>query len=92
LREVELGEDEQPKKANEAPPGQGCQLDLVRLGLDGRDARWWSFGFEGFGTFEAVERNLARTIEHLARTAPPALAGGLELSYPAWLDRVVSHG
>jgi hypothetical protein len=82
--ERRLGEDERPLDASALV--RGCQMELVAVEAAGFAARWWTLGFEAFGALADIESDLMRTAAHLASTAPPALAGGLALSYPAWLD------
>lgn len=85
IRELALDADERLRDSLAAPE-HGCQLELVALTIDGSADRWWSVGFEAFGTLDTVEDSLRRTIAFVRPLAGEALAGGLELSYPDWLS------
>jgi hypothetical protein len=90
VRELALDADERLLDSTQTIPEHGCHIELVSVTIDG-GAQWWTFGFEAFGRLGTVERSLQRTIASVAPIDREALAGGLELSYPAWLIAVTSQ-
>jgi hypothetical protein len=87
--EIELDEDERPRRSPDKLPARGCHFELVSLRLDAESAPWSSIGFEAFGDLGTIEASLDRTLHHVAPAA--RLPGGSELSYPAWLAERDSH-
>ena len=62
----------------------GCDVELTLLeGPDGEP--WWTLGFEAFGDFDQVERDLAATVVVAAGRSPPLLPEGQATGYPGWL-------
>jgi hypothetical protein len=81
--EIELDDEERPRRSPDSLPEAGCHVEVVSLRLDGGGTPWASVGFEAFGELATVEATLERTLKHVApHTILPA---GRELSYPAWL-------
>ena len=89
VREVELDAAERPRHSPARGLERGCQLELVALRIDDRHETWSSFGFEAFGELDTLEDSLHRTVAHLAPDAPRVTLGA-ELSYPEWLDTLIS--
>jgi hypothetical protein len=88
VRELQLDADE---GLRDGPlPENGCHVELVDLLVGEKRNRWSTFGFEAFGSLDAVERNLQRTIASITPPRQDALAGALELSYPQWLGTIFS--
>jgi hypothetical protein len=88
--EIELDDEERPRRSPDTLPPAGCHVELVSLRLDEGRTPWASVGFEAFGELATVEDTLDRTLRQVApRTILPA---GRELSYPAWLAELDSHG
>lgn len=81
-REVELGNDENPRDADDYP-ALGCQMEFTRISVS--DETWWSFSFESFGKLATVERHLRAAAATMAEREPPKLTSGVLASYPAWL-------
>lgn len=66
---------------------QGCSLELSDLQVS--DQYWHSLCFETFGSPEALEQNLERVVQHVARNGGfPALKARHSLGYPHWLKQV----
>jgi hypothetical protein len=86
--EIELDDEERPRKSQDLLPECGCHLEAVLLRVDGNDTKWASVGFEAFGDVSTVEDTLDRTLKHVTQTNLPA---GRELSYPAWLAGLDFH-
>jgi hypothetical protein len=62
----------------------GCDVELTLLeGPDGTP--WWTLGFEAFGAFDRVERDLTATLVVVAGRSPPLLPEGQATGYPGWL-------
>jgi hypothetical protein len=81
--EIELDDEERPRRSADALPDGGCHVEVVSLRVRGGRTPWASVGFEAFGNLATVEDMLDRTLRHVApQTTLPA---GRELSYPAWL-------
>jgi hypothetical protein len=86
VRELALDANERLLRPTDTLPQEGCNVELTRVtGVDNA-SRWWTFGLEAFGSLQTVEQNLRKTVGHLQRTSPPVLEGGVELSYPQWID------
>jgi hypothetical protein len=85
VREIQLGQDEEPLNPEEKIPEQGCNLELTKVSLTDNGPEWTTVGFESFGCHTVVEDILQRTIEHLKSGVLPAFGLGEKLSYPAWL-------
>lgn len=84
-REIALDERESPA-SGEPLPREGCNVEWTILRLpDG--ARWWTLGFEAFGSLGSVERNLEIGIAAMAARHPPELRFDMIASYPAWLNQ-----
>jgi len=87
--EIPMLKDDAP--ADRRPfPQQGCNIELTRIELE-QDEVWWTFGFEAFGDFNSVERNLRAALSLMAARSPPPFPAGEFMSYPAWLDRRVQR-
>ena len=65
-------------------PGTGCNVELTELTLP-NGTRWWSLGFEAFGSLESVTQSVVRTAAELSSHSAPALLNAVQASYPAWL-------
>lgn len=89
LREIELDAREGPSIIGQELPQEGCNVEITSVCL-GHATNWWTLGCEAFGRDEPVEAILRKTLEYLASTKIPRIRGGIELSYPAWLQRVAS--
>jgi hypothetical protein len=88
--EIELDDEERPRRSPKELPERGCHFEVVSLRVDGGRMSWASVGFEAFGELSTVENSLDRTLRHVApETSLPA---GRELSYPAWRAQWASHG
>jgi hypothetical protein len=86
--EIELDDEERPRRSPDSLPEAGCHVEVVSLRLEG--TLWASVGFEAFGELATVEDTLDRTLRHMApQTILPA---GRELSYPAWLAELETNG
>lgn len=84
-REIALDERESPA-SGEPLPREGCNVEWTILRPpDG--VRWWTLGFEAFGSLFSVEQNLELAIAAMAARRPPELRPDTIASYPAWLDR-----
>ena len=83
VREIALDSAERPRDAAMPWPEFGCQMELTEVATG--DDRWWTFGFEAFGSLQTVESSLLRTVAHLRAIPAGSLAAARELSYPAWL-------
>jgi hypothetical protein len=92
VEEVPLGADEMPLDGRPLP-GDGCNLELTRIDVDGPAPIWWTLGFESFGAFDRIESNLRRSVQLMEARHPsgsrPAFAAGRLLSYPAWLSECI---
>jgi hypothetical protein len=71
-------------------PHEGCNVELTRIELEPEEV-WWTLGFEAFGDFNSIERNLRAALSLMAERSPPPIAPGEFMSYPAWLDRRVQR-
>ena len=88
--EIELDDEERPRRYPDKLPERGCHFEVVSLRVDRAGTLWASVGFEAFGELSDVEDSLDRTLRHVApQTDLPA---GRELSYPAWLAQLDSYG
>jgi hypothetical protein len=84
-REIPLNNEEMP--VNHQPlPARGCNVELTNVHLPTGD-RWWTLGFEAFGTILTVESDVLGIAALLATRRPPALTAGLLASYPTWLKQ-----
>jgi hypothetical protein len=88
LAEVLLDEHQNPKGGH-VLPDSGCNVELTEVSVEGKNARWWTLGFEAFGPWSAVQSNLERTLDYVVSSAP-TLSGVESLSYPEWLARYCS--
>ena len=86
VREIELGEDEKPRNAEEKLPEQGCNLEYTNVSLAHGGQPWSTVGLESFGDYALVETNLRLTLHYLGSRPLPTFRTGEELSYPGWLD------
>ena len=86
IREVALGDDEQPVDRPSHPLDCGCLLEIVAIHIGDRNAPWWTLAFEAFGPLDSVQDSLHRTAAHVSAPSPPSLGDGLRLSYPEWLS------
>lgn len=68
--------------------GDGCSVELTALVV--RGAKWWSVGFEAFGTEDRLADALAASAGAFFAAAEwsGALAGARSCAYPAWLVAV----
>lgn len=67
---------------------QGCALELAEVTVAAQS--WYSVGLEAFG--RSTETTLIQVLETLAAEPDcPALRAADSLSYPAWLQRVLSQ-
>jgi len=85
VREIALDESELPSRHSETLLAEGCNLELTQLTLQTIRPKWWTLGFEAFGSLDSLRQNLVRAVEHVRESPAPEGAAGLELSYPAWL-------
>ncbi len=68
-------------------PGEGCDVELTEVRRNDDPTRWWTLGFEAYGTLASVERNLSLTLDTvLPRLAPEVITAATCGSYPAWLS------
>lgn len=70
-------------------PGQGCNLEVAWLTIDGMT--WWSLGFESFGETVDVVENILRLVlkEVLADPAFPTMQAHDSYAFPTWLDAML---
>jgi hypothetical protein len=81
--EIALDSSEKPVSTRPLPEF-GCNAEFTRVSVG--QERWWTFGFESFGTLSTVEDDLHAVAAVLAdRHPPPSVGGGLVASYPTWL-------
>jgi len=85
VREIALDESELPSRGVAVLPAEGCNLELTQLSLEMNRPKWWTLGFEAFGSLDSLRQNLVRAVEHVTESPAPEGAAALELSYPAWL-------
>jgi hypothetical protein len=85
IRELVLDKNEALVNAEDDLPVQGCNVELTTVSLKENGPKWWTLGYEAFGTLESVEQSLWRTLNHLVGSNIAPFQVGLELSYPAWL-------
>lgn len=80
---IEVNINDRPKK--------GCDIELTAIKAS--DSYWWTFGFEGFGSADAVRENLHIVATHFfARTKPPlSLNTTNSCAYPVWLNSIIDH-
>ena len=90
LVEIELDDEERPRRSPDKLPERGCHFELVLLRVNRASTPWASVGFEAFGELSTVEDSLERTLKQVA--SETHLPAGRELSYPAWLARLDSDG
>jgi hypothetical protein len=85
--EIELREDESPKNDAIKLPENGCNVELTSLVVEPARQVWWTVGCEAFGpSLELVEQNLRMIINTIPPKNIPAVKGGMEASYPAWMS------
>jgi hypothetical protein len=63
----------------------GCNVELTRVAFGPEPNVWWTLGFEAFGDLSSAPPALKSVVDAIR---PPAPVGGIELSYPAWIDIV----
>jgi hypothetical protein len=86
--------EEIPLDSKEKPLGKrvlpeiGCNVELTRITLRD-DEVWWTLGFESFGTFQTLGKDLCAVAATLAARQPPQIGTGLLASYPSWLKEHV---
>ena len=69
---------------DEAPPANGCDLEVTRIAVG--DDRWWSVCLEAFGDEADVRDTLLRTARYVfAIGHPPPLDAAHAMGYAAWL-------
>jgi hypothetical protein len=90
FRELPLDKFEKLVNKNEDLPVEGCNVELTTVSLKENGPKWWTLGFEAFGTLNSVEQNLRKTVAHFVGSSLPDLQGGAEQSYPAWLSARLS--
>jgi len=90
IRELPLDKDEALVNKEDDLPVLGCNVELTSVSLKEGGAKWWTLGYEAFGTLESVDQSLRRTFDHIAVSNAVPLQGGFELSYPAWLNSQLS--
>lgn len=80
-----------PSEVAERERAQGarlCHVELTRLTIDGEEDVAWTLAFEAAsqaGEVARVREDLGRVVRMFAERRPPALAGALVASVPAWL-------
>jgi hypothetical protein len=85
--EIELKEDEASKNDTIKLPENGCNLELTSLLVEPAREAWWTVGCEAFGpSLGVVEQNLRLVIHSIPAKDIPAVKGGVEASYPAWMS------
>jgi hypothetical protein len=80
-RPVEIVIDNQ--KDGSSSPEMGCNVEWTEVGCERQ--RWWTLGFEAFGSDFKLERSLISVTTLLNQTNPPAVGQGIMKSYPSWL-------
>jgi hypothetical protein len=90
IRELVLGKDEALVNKEDDLPAQGCNVELTIVSLKENGPKWWTLGYEAFGSIDSVKENLRRTIDHFVVTNVSPLHPGFEQSYPEWLSAQLS--
>ncbi len=88
VREIALGENESPLASESESSKEGCTLELTEISFQSSATPWWTLGFEASGTLPSIEKNLRRTVIHVAEDGIPLPADAIELSYPEWIDLI----
>jgi len=83
LNELEQGVDHEGQVNDRPGPTEGCIVELTKVTIDGD--RWWTLGFEAFGTLKRVSSSLKSVATLLASRQAPQMKSSSIASYPAWL-------
>ncbi|MER8688001.1 hypothetical protein [Mesorhizobium sp. M1136] len=75
----------EPVRSKKPLPKQGCLFELTSL-IVGKQ-KFWTLGFEAFGTIDRQKAYVAQTAEHVfaVEGCPSPLRLGASFSYPVWL-------
>jgi hypothetical protein len=86
--EIELDKNEKP--LHQRLPDHGCNVEFTCIEVrEPSLAKWWTLGFEAFGSLDAVASYLTATVAKVEEFEPPLLPPeSLEMSYPCWLSKI----
>jgi len=87
LQEIPLGENEKPLDDKRQLPVLGCNVELTEVTIPTGE-KWWTLGFEAFGTIGTVENDIRKVATMLAERLQSSFSGGLLASYPHWLMKL----
>jgi hypothetical protein len=71
-------------------PGEGCQVELTEILLNYK--KWYSLGFEAFGTESMLAQNFELVTEKVLQEINPSiLKAAISLSYPAFFASIKTN-
>lgn len=74
-------------------PADGCDVEFTQARRDNDPARWWTLGFEAYGSLGSVERSLTLTLDKfLPRVPQEVVLAAIPGSYPLWLSGLSGTG